>query len=83
MPNVRFVFLAGLLALTGFTVPAPAQNAPRPAVQPAAPAYGQPPAALPGPLAPTPFARWGEAPALVLLAGLALWSIRRRASKHP
>jgi apolipoprotein N-acyltransferase len=40
-------------------------------------------AALPGPLAPTPFARWGEAPALVLLAGLALWSIRRRASKHP
>lgn len=28
---------------------------------------------LPGPMAETPFARWGEVPVLVLLAGLALW----------
>ncbi|SEN73967.1 Apolipoprotein N-acyltransferase [Gemmobacter aquatilis] len=35
-------------------------------------------AALPGPLPPTPYARWGEAPLLVLLAGLAALLFRRR-----
>ncbi|TXI01597.1 MAG: apolipoprotein N-acyltransferase [Pseudorhodobacter sp.] len=37
---------------------------------------------LPAPLGPTPFSRWGEWPALVLLAGLALLTIRRQSSKH-
>jgi hypothetical protein len=49
MPNVCFVFLAGLFALAGFAFPALAQNAPRPAVQSTAPAYGQP---SPGPDSP-------------------------------
>jgi apolipoprotein N-acyltransferase len=38
---------------------------------------------LPGALPPTPFARWGEAPVLLLLAGLAalaLWPRRRSAA---
>lgn len=35
-------------------------------------------AALPGALPPTPYARWGEAPFLLLLAGLALALLRRR-----
>lgn len=39
-------------------------------------------AALPAPLPATPFARWGEAPALLLLAGLALLLIRRRDTKY-
>ena len=39
-------------------------------------------AALPAPLPATLFARWGEAPALLLLAGLALLLIRRRATKY-
>ena len=30
-------------------------------------------AGLPGPMAETPYARWGEGPVMVLLAGLALW----------
>jgi apolipoprotein N-acyltransferase len=38
-------------------------------------------AALPGALPATPFFRWGEAPALVLLGGLALFLIRRQSSK--
>lgn len=33
-------------------------------------------AALPGPLPATPYALWGEAPVLVLLAGLAAWLLR-------
>ena len=39
-------------------------------------------AALPGALPPTPYARWGEAPVLVLLAGLALalFLTRRRSA---
>ena len=39
-------------------------------------------AALPAPLPMTLFARWGEAPALLLLAGLALLLIRRRGTKY-
>ncbi|MDP3649313.1 MAG: apolipoprotein N-acyltransferase [Tabrizicola sp.] len=35
-------------------------------------------AALPGALPPTPFARYGEAPVILLLAGLALATLRRR-----
>ncbi len=34
-------------------------------------------AALPGPLPQPPYARWGEGPLLVLLAGLAAWLFRR------
>nr|WP_321573035.1 apolipoprotein N-acyltransferase [Tabrizicola oligotrophica] len=37
--------------------------------------------ALPAPLPAPPFARYGEAPALLLLAGLALMSIRRQSAK--
>jgi apolipoprotein N-acyltransferase len=39
-------------------------------------------ARLPGALPPTPYARWGEGPVLLLLAGLALglWVARRRTS---
>lgn len=39
-------------------------------------------AALPAPLPATVFSRWGEAPALLLLAGLALLLIRWRATKY-
>ena len=38
-------------------------------------------AALPAPLAPTPFSRFGEGPALVLLAGLGTLFIRKRRAK--
>lgn len=40
-------------------------------------------AALPAPLPATAFSRWGEAPVLVLLAGLAFALIRRQSPKHP
>lgn len=35
-------------------------------------------AALPGALAAPPYARWGEIPALMLLAGVAAWAMRRQ-----
>ena len=34
-------------------------------------------AALPGALPATPYARWGEIPALLLLAGCFLWALRK------
>ena len=37
---------------------------------------------LPAPLAQPPYARWGDAPVLVLLAGLALLLIWRQFPKH-
>ncbi len=40
-------------------------------------------AALPGALPPTPYARWGDGPVLLLLAGLSLLSLRRPRRNSP